>query len=227
MKSLIAILALGMALPAPAFAHPPRVAAPDDQGDAEQLVGVLLSQDAMLQLGGRAFDYGVGQGAVIDPDARKLYDAHPGMKEYVAGKMRPEFQTLIGRELPKLRHDLSAIVTAEMTPGEIADTLTFFASPTGAKLKAQVYQSIGDKPDQSQAEMQQTAIAAAIANLAPEDYPALVAFGGSSAAQKMQLVTPKISAAGQEWAARMIAANQDRLRRIANNAQAEFLARSK
>jgi hypothetical protein len=228
MKWVVAVLALGLALPGYAVAHPASDAvAMDEQADAEQLIGILLSQDAILQLGGRAFDYGVEQGTVTDPEMRKLYDAHPGMKEYVAGKVRPEFQAILSRELPKLRHDLRTIVTDEMTPDEIADTLTFFASPTGMKMKAQIYQSIGEKPDETQAEMQQRAVAAAMANLTPEDYPALMAFGASPAAQKMQAVSPKISAAGQQWAEKMVGANQARLRLVAANAQAEFLAKNK
>lgn len=227
MKSLVAMLALGLAFPVHAAAHPVPAAPIDAQGDAEQLIGILLSQDAILDLGGRAFDYGINQGNVTDPEARKLYDAHPGLKEYVASKVRPEFQAILSRALPKLRQDLSAIVTGEMTAGEIADTLAFFASPTGIKMKAQIYQSIGDKPDETQAEMQQRAVAAAMANLTPEDYPALMAFGSSSAAQKMQSVTPKISAAGQAWAQQMVAANEARLRLVAAAAQAEFLAKNK
>jgi hypothetical protein len=228
MKCFVAVLALGLAFPGYAVAHPASpVVAMDDNAEAEELVGILLSQEAMLQLGGRAFDYGVSQGNVADPEQRKLYEAHPGMKEYVAGKVRPEFTAIMTRELPKLRRDLTVIVVDEMTPDEIADTLTFFSSPTGIKMKAQIYQSIGDKPDQSEAEMQQSAIAAAMANLTPDDYPVLMAFGASTAAQKMQTLNPKLSAAGQQWAAQMIAANQARLKQIATKAQAEFLAKSK
>ncbi|WP_213981064.1 DUF2059 domain-containing protein [Sphingomonas sp. dw_22] len=229
MQSFVAVLALGLALPGHAVAHEgPRAAMPDARADAEQLVGVLLPRDAILALGGRAFDYGVDQGNATDPQERKLYDAHPGMKEYVAGKVRPEFQTIMLRELPRLRQDLGTILIAEMTPAEIADALAFFASPTGIKIKAQVYQSIGDRPDRPQAEIQESATAAAIANLTPDDYPALMAFGATTAAQKMQaVVNQKISVASQEWAARMVSANQARLRQIAVNAQAEFLAKSK
>jgi len=225
---LVAALALGLALPGLAIAHPaPRSGAADAQSDAEQLIGILLSQDAMIQLGGQAFDYGVSQGKVGDPEARKLYDAHPGMKDYVAGKVRPEFQAIMGQALPKLRRDLSAIVTGEMTPDEIAATLAFFASPTGAKMKAQIYQSIAAKPDRPQAEVQQEAVAAVVANLTPDDYPALMAFGSSSAAQKLQTVTPRISAAGQQWAEQMVAANRARLKQVAAAAQAEYLAKNK
>lgn len=227
MKFRIAALALGLALPGLAAARPAPVMAADAGTDAEQLVGILLSQDAILELGGRAFDYGITQGAAADSAQRELYAAHPGMREYVASRMRPEFQAILSQALPGLRRDLSAIVISEMTPGEIADTLAFFASPTGIKMKAQIYQAIGDKPDRSQADMEQQAVAAAVANLTSEDYPVLMAFGNSSAAQKMQQVTPRISAAGQAWAQQMIAANNDRLRKVAGAAQAEFLAKRK
>ncbi|MBC9034420.1 hypothetical protein IAG41_18690 [Sphingomonas sp. JC676] len=228
MKSLVAMLALALAFPGHAAAHPaPRAVAADARADVEKLIGILASQDDILDLGGRALEYGVNQGDLIDPELRKVYDAHPGMKEYVTGKVRPEFQAILSRALPDLRRDLGAIVTAEMTAGEIADTLAFFSSPTGIKMKAQIYRSIGDRPDRTQAEMQQSIVDAAMTNLTPDDYPALMAFGTSSAAQKMQSVTPKISAASQSWTAQMIAANEARLRKLAAAATAEFLAKSK
>lgn len=225
MKSCAAAVALGLALPGIAVARPAPVApAPDARADAEQLAGILLPSEAVLEVGGRAFDYGVDQGTVISDEERALYDANPGMKEYVAGRVRPEFQAILSQELPGLRRDLSLIVSGEMTPAEIADTLAFFASPTGAKMKAQIYRAIAERPDQSQAEMQQNAMNAAIANLTPDDYPVLMTFGTSSAAQKIQQVSPRISAAGQAWAERMMAANDARLRKVAQTAQAEFLA---
>jgi len=224
MKPLLALLALGLALPGQATARPATV---DARADVEKLVGILASQEDIFDRGSRALERGVSQGDLITPDLRKVYDANPGMQEYVTGRVRPEFQAILSRALPDLRRDLGAILIAEMTPGEIAQTLAFFSSPTGAKMKARIYRTIGDRPNQSQAELQRRIVAAAAANLAPEDYPVLLAFSTSSAAQKMESVTPKISAASRGWTAQMVAANEARLRRVADAATAEFLAKSK
>jgi hypothetical protein len=228
MKPLAALLALGLAFPGHAAAYPaPVAAAIDARADVEKLVGILASQDDIFDLGSRALDRGVSQGDLITPDLQKIYDANPGVKEYVTGKVGPEFRAILGRALPDLRRELGAILTAEMTSDEIAQTLAFFSSPTGVKMKARIYRSIGDRPNQSQAELQRSIVAAAAANLTPEDYPVLLAFSTSSAAQKMQSVTPKISAASRGWTAQMVAANETRLRKVADAATAEFLAKNK
>ncbi|WP_448662810.1 DUF2059 domain-containing protein [Sphingomonas sp. CJ20] len=229
MKHLVAALALGTTalIPFAASAHTPVAPAPAPSPEAEKLIALLVGEEAMVRMGSRAFDVGIEQEIAADPQAGALYATDPGLKTYVSGKLRETFVTVLRRELPTLRGQLIDIVARAMTPGEIADTLTFFSSPVGKKLTAQVYQTMADKPTQDQAAMQQAAIQSVMANLQPEDYPALMAFGASPASKKMQEVNPQIAAASQAWAAKLVADNEATMKLLATKAAAEYLAQKK
>jgi hypothetical protein len=73
-----------------------------------------------------------------------------------------------------------------------------------------------------EAQSRQTAMNAAMASLAPEDYPALMAFGASGASKKMGAINPRISAASKAWAARLIAENGDLMRGLQRCAADDF-----
>jgi hypothetical protein len=226
MKLLYTAIALAIAPLAPAHALPSAAPA-EARADAEALVAQLVGDDAMVKLGRRAFDSGVDGRVAGDARIQQTYAANPGLKQHVADELRGEFIKIMLHELPGLRRQLSVIVGAEMTGAEIADTLAFFRSSVGQKLKAQAYASIGDKPGQTPEQMQQAAMAAVMSNLAPEDYPPLLAFGATSAAQKMQTLNPKISATSQAWANRLVAENEARMRALALKATSDFLAKKK
>ena len=224
MKSVFAALLLGTTMIAalPVQAHPV-IQAANAKTEADRLVGVMLGDAAMTDVASRSFTYGMEQQLAGDPATQKMYAANPGMKEHVAGQVRAEFLKVMKGELPTLRGDVSRLIQADMTAGEIAEARTFLESPTGRKVAAQMYRSIGDKPDQSQEQMQQAAMASLMGSLTPEDYPALMAFGGSPAAQKLQTLNPKITAASQAWSARLIAANEARMKTLAAQSAAQFL----
>ncbi|AQR74548.1 DUF2059 domain-containing protein [Sphingomonas sp. LM7] len=226
MKRLLAALALVTASPALAHADAIGQASVAASG-AEALIAELMGDDAMITLGGKAFDNGLEQELAADPKLKRAYDANPGLKDHVAAGVRGAFLKILVRELPALRRELGAIVTTDMTSTEIADTLTFFRSPVGQKLKTQVYASMADKPSQNQEQMQQAAMAAVMSSLTAEDYPALLAFGASGAAQKMQSMNPKIAAASQAWSARLIDDHGTSLRALAVKMTADFLAGKK
>lgn len=228
MKTVFHAVALaGAALGAtPSVAAPLAVAA-DARADADRLVQLLVSESAMTQLGGRAFDQGMDREVAADPKAKSVYEANPGLKAAVATQLRAEFLRIMQRDLPTLRSQLSTIILADMTPAEIGDTLTFFASPLGRRMTAQVYQAMADKPSQDPRAMQQQAMAALMSNLQAEDYPVLMAFGASPAAQKMQTVNPKIATASQQWAEKLVAENEPRMRQLAAKATADYLANKK
>lgn len=224
MKMLVTALMLGSAAVSPPVLAAPQAA--QAQASAEQLVSALLPEPAMVAVGSRAFDAGMEEQLAADAAAKKRFDANPGLKAHVAGVVRTDFVETLKRDLPALRTSIAAILKQDLTPGEINDTLTFFNSNVGRRLMTQIYQSIGDKPDQSQEELQQAASASVMANLQPEDMPALMAFGTSTAAAKMQAVNPKISAASQAWAAKLIASHGPRLKALAEKATADYLAKA-
>jgi hypothetical protein len=222
MKLLFAALLLGAAPPALAQANAAAPAATAPSAEADRLAGTLLGDTAMQRLGKRAFDTGMEQQIAANAELRKLFAEQPSAKAELSQKLYAEFTRMLAAELPVLRARLSGIIAADMTPGEIGDTLAFFQSPVGQKIMTQVYETLGDNPVQSQEQAQQAAMTAVMASLQPEDYPALLAFGGTTAASKMQTVNPKIAAASKQWAAEMVAKNQGRIQAIAAGAAAKY-----
>lgn len=226
MKSFLAALALGATAltPVAAFAAAP-VAAPVADANLDKLVALMAPEDSIGRLAGKAFDAGMDQQVAADPKMKATFDANPGLREQVGGQLRSQFTAILVAALPSLRAELSGILKQDLTASEIADTLTFFSSPTGQKLRAEVYETMGGAPGQSPEEIQQAAIAAVMAKMTTEDYPALMAFGASPAAQKMNSVNPKIQAASQAWAERLVTANRAKMQALAVKLTTEYLAK--
>lgn len=228
MKSFLAALALGTAVlaQAPAFAAGP-VTAPVADTDLQKLVALMAPADAITRLAGKAFDAGMEQEVSTNAKLKAAYDADPALRDQVGGTLRDQFTGILVADLPALRTQLEAILKAELTPSEIVDTLTFFNSPTGQKVRAEVYETMGNTPGQSEQEMQQAAIASVMGKMTAEDYPALMAFAGSTASQKMGTVNPKISAASQAWAQKLVVANRPKMEALAVKLTADYLAKKK
>ena len=225
MKLLLAALALPLAAPlaAPAVAGSVALA----PNEADKLVDLPLPQAQIDKLAHNGFEKGMESELAGDSTLQKQFAANPGLKEFVAARLQIEFTTILKGELPSLRTTLSGIISADMTASEIADTITFFASPTGTKMIGQIYSSMAENPDQEPDQMQQAAMSALMASLTPEDYPALMAFGASPAATKLKTVNPKISAASREWAEGMVARNKTRIESAAIAAASSFFAHKK
>lgn len=223
------MLFAALALTAPIASVPVALAGPVmlQRADAEALVRQMLDDATMSRIAARAFDQGAADTLAEAPEVQRQFAANPGLREHVQNTVRAEVVKAVVRDLPDLRAKLSALIAADLNPREIADVTTFFASPVGQKMKGAAYQSIADKPVPDQAKLQQQAIAAIMASIAPEDYPALMAFGTSSAAQKMQTLNPKITAASRTWTEAFIARHSPRMQELAAKAQADFLAGKK
>lgn len=215
MRFLVAALVLA-GLAVPAGAHPMR-AAQTAATDLDRLIGVLVSDATMLDLAMKGLESGAPP-----PDIAALYAANPGMKAHVEAQLRPEMQRLMQRELPALRSEIGAILTAELTPAEIGDAVTFFTSPTGRKIYAAAIGSIASQPGADEAEGRQAAVNAAMASVTAEDYPALIAFGASGASAKMKTINPRIGAASRAWAARLIAENSQGMQAAQRRAIEDF-----
>jgi hypothetical protein len=219
MRFLVAALVLA-GLAVPAGAHPPRAARIAPSADLDRLVAILVSDATMLDLAMK----GLASSTPPD-DIAALYSRNPGMKPYVEAQLRPEMQRLMQRELPALRSEIAAILTAELTPAEITDAATFFTSPTGRKLYAAALGSIATQPGTDEGQARQAAINAAMASLQPEDYPALMAFGASGASTKMSTINPRIGAASRAWAERVIAENSETMEASQRRAIEDFQKR--
>jgi hypothetical protein len=228
MKSMLTALLLGSATlaPLPAFADAV-VTAPAPASDADQLVAMLLPEDALVQITQRIFDNAVLNESGFTPEKKKLYADNSGLKPYIVAHVKGELATIMKRDLPGLRTDMAALLTREMSASEIADTLTFFASATGQKMMATMYAGIANSAAASEEEAKQAAMASLMASLTADDYPALMAFGSTPAATKLQAITPKIQDLSKSWAQKMIVANQAQLQASTEKATAEYLAQAK
>ncbi|HEX8301092.1 DUF2059 domain-containing protein [Sphingomonas sp.] len=223
MKKLIAAMALSLAGLAPAQARDTAPVASAAVKPIDQLVALLLPEDSLLALGARAFDAGLTEELAKSPRSVELHARHPGLKAHISAQVRPVLIKGMRAGLPELRREMRAIIAEGMTATEIADSVTFFSSPTGEKVRTQVYASVGDKPSQSEEQMKAAAMSAVMASLKAEDYPALIAFGASPAAAKMQSLNSKISAASRAWSKRIIDKHAPKLRVLAVKATASYL----
>ncbi|RYY27357.1 MAG: hypothetical protein EOP62_07215 [Sphingomonadales bacterium] len=214
---LLAALALAVAPLAPGHAMAASiVAAPAKPLD--QLVALLLPEEQLLGLAMHTFE------TTLDRELSAAVIArHPGLKAHVAAAVRPAFTKAMKKEIPGLRREIRAVVVAELSAAEIADALVFFASPTGTKLRTQIYATMAEKPDQSPDQMQAAIMAAVMKNMAAADYPPLLAFGASPAAARMHTVNPKIAAASKAWSDRLLARHGKKLRDIAATATKTYL----
>ncbi|MCH7860179.1 DUF2059 domain-containing protein [Sphingomonas sp. VL_57B] len=226
MKPFLTALALSAAAlaPAPALAAAP-AAVPAADTEVQRLVALLAPDDAITRLAGKAFDTGMDQRIAADPERKAAYAADPAMRQAVGGQLRTRFTSVMVAALPSLRTEIETILRTMLTPVEVTDALAFFGSPTGQKVRAEAYEMMGSAPGQSPQEMQQAAIASVMAKMTAEDYPALMAFAGSTASQKMGTVNPRISAVSQAWADRLIAANLPKLKALEDKLAADYRAR--
>lgn len=209
MKFLLAALALT----APMAALPAApVAAPAD--DAERLVGLLLPEAQLLE----TIFTAVRKDFARVPEFR----SDPAMGEFVLAKLRPDVEKVMRAELPSLRTELRAILAADMNPGEINDVYTFFASPTGQKLQRHLFKAMADHSNASPEEQKRIATEAFLADVTPGDSIALTRFGTSAGARKMNQVTPKISAASEGWASRLLVKHGPRFADLRAQAIADY-----
>lgn len=227
MRKLLAAALMAALAVAPAHASAPEPAAqPARNAELDRLVHSLVPDDKMIALATRSFDYAVESGK-DGAEAKALYARHPGLREHVADKLRPAMRKIMKRALPGLRKDIAAIISADMTAAEIHDVAEFFASPTGRKVYAAALDSMGDKPDRSAGDASAAATKAVMASLTAADVPAMMKFGASPAAGKMNKVNPKIAAASKAWANKLVAANEAKMRAIAKRATDRYVARAK
>lgn len=227
MRMLFAALLIAGATPSLAMAQAEPTTRAPQAGDAARLAGIMVPDAQMPGLIAIGFRRGFATSIAGNPKAKGLYDANPGMEDFVTTKVSEELVKLAAADLPTLREQLTGIVRDEMEPDEIVDTLTFFESPTGTKMRARIVAAMQKQAPATAEEGQKTAAEAAVADLTPEDYPALTAFGTSTAAKKMQLVNPKIMAASQAWSMQLGTANAAKLKAVREAAEAEFLAKGK
>lgn len=217
MKTLLAAFALAAASLATGQAvAAPIVAAPAKPLD--RLVALLTPQDALLGLAGHAFEKSLDR--ELSAGTKKRY---PGLKAYVADALRPAFLKTLKKEIPSLRREIRAVAADRLTAAEIAEALKFFSSPTGIKLRTQVYATLAEKPNLSAEDTQAAVMSAVMKNMKIGDYPALMTFGASSAAAKLNTINPRITEVSRAWSDRLVAKYSTRMRSLAAAATKRYL----
>ena len=212
MKLLIAALALSAPV---AHAAPASVtAAPVQTSDLDRLVLLMLPEQRVIDM----------TLAAVRKEAQRRpeFANDPAMADFVIKRMWPEVEKTLRAGLPSLRAELAKVIAAELTPDEITDIYSFFASPTGQKLQQAMFEVIAENPGASQEEQQRLGVERFMAHIAPDDYGPLSRFGASSAATKMKDVTPRITATSQDWANRLLARNDADMAVLRNQAIADY-----
>ena len=207
-----------IALPAPAIAQ---------ASAAARLVGTIASDQMLVELAGRLFDNHLRAETGLSDEQKALLAANPGLKQYLAEKIRPELTLALKRELPELRTELTDLVERDMNAQDVADTGMFLHTPTGQKVLARIYQSIGSSAVSDEKQARQVAMTALMASLGPDDYGPLLAFAGTPAARKLQAIQPKIGAVSRDWAERITDKHRSRMERLVETATQDFLARNR
>ncbi|WP_333573339.1 hypothetical protein [Sphingomonas sp.] len=227
MKLLAAALLMAVAVPGIALAQTAPTTRAPQEADAARLASLMVPEAQMPALIGIGFRQGFGPSLAANPAGKALYDAHPGMQDFVADSVSKELARLAVADLQSLRDQLAQVVRDELEPEEIVDTITFFESATGVKMRARATAALKEKGATSAEDGQKTAVQAAVAELTEDDYPAITAFGASSAAKKMQLVNTKIMEVSKAWGMQLGTGNRAVLEKARATAEAEFLAREK
>lgn len=227
-RRFLAALSLAAAAPLPALAAPfAGLAAEAPAADVERLVAILLPDQQLIDGTGKVFSNAIADETGLDAASRALFAANPGLKDHVAGRVRSELGVILRSELPDLRGRLATAIVQNLTPQDVRDTLGFFASPTGAKVVQQMYGGIATSGASNEEEAQQAGMSALMASLTPDDYPALMAFGASPAAAKLQTVTPRLHDVARNWGQSLVTRHEARLMAVAQKAVAEFLEKKK
>lgn len=192
--ALAAVIALPVAA-TPAIATPIATPVAAPASDLDRLVLLMLPDQRIMDL--------VTQMVRNDNGARsELKD--PATREFVIARMLPEVSKVMRAELPGLRAEIAGIISADLSPDEITDIYTFFASPTGQKLQQILFEEMGKNPGADGETIQKRAVERFMASMTADDYPALSAFGASSGAPKMRDLTPRVGAASEAWADRLL-----------------------
>ncbi|MES2986692.1 MAG: hypothetical protein V4808_02180 [Pseudomonadota bacterium] len=222
MRTLLAAVALSAApLVASHAMAAPVSAAPSKPLD--RLVALLTPEDALLKIGEKAFDNGIRREIAADPELKAIQAKHRGLTQFVAVQLRPAFVKMMKKELPSLRREIRTVAADGLTASEVAESLSFFSSPTGAKLRTQVYATMAEKPDMSPDQIQSAVMSKVMASMKVGDYPPLIAFGASSAASKMKTINPQIAAASKVWSEKLLAKYSKRMRGLAASAAKRYL----
>jgi hypothetical protein len=227
-KQLVSGIVIAVAAPAAlCSAAPVAIGAPAHSPEATALVALLTPADMVARLSGSVFDKLIA-GDTTSPAAQE-FAAHPGMRDFVAARVRERMLAVLTAELPDLRDQIATRIESDMTPAEIKEVSTFFESATGTRMRKMIYDHMTANPPVPghEDDATQAAVADFMKTLTSDDYPVLIAFGSSSGAAKMKTINPDIAELSKRWGEDVTRAHAADIRAVAAQARQDFLAKPK
>jgi hypothetical protein len=218
----LALLALAPFAPAEARAQA-SATAPSPELDA--LLDLLADGALLREVMFAGVDQEMGNLGATDPEMGKLFAEHPGLDKHLALRTKEVLGRLMDSGLPELRSRISALITSEMNPAQIAASARFFSTPSGRALyrlgamkgmEAEL-KSKGSRADISQVE--------AMRQVRKEDIPALLAFGKSGASKVFEQLGPQMEAVSTQWGEALTKGHESELETAGAEAVLEFLTR--
>lgn len=215
-STVLMALAMAQAAPvAPVVATPPTespaVAARRDK--ALRLARVLASDQFVVEAGDDAYIKLTRDAMLASPDVQAMEKQHPGVVDAMVRASLPVTKVQLRRRLPQLWDKLADFYLANFTPLELDQALTFYASPTGQKMIAQLIARI--RPNAVAAELKknptggvsagalrsdvQATVPGIVGTLTAKDQAVLLAFSRTAAFARIQKIGPQVQELQVAW----------------------------
>lgn len=222
MRAALPSLALLMlsAAAGPVAAAPVTVAEPAAD-DLAQLIDLVVPADVILAAARDGWGAELNGRFEGDEQAVALEAQRPGLRDAYIESGLDEVTTTYRQTLDQLRGDAMRVYAEALTPAEIRELVTFFRTPTGAKLVAAMQRGVIASDGLDSAGLRADGRRAAMDALDESDRPALEAFSRTAVFAKTQ----KVSALIAEVSGIAIAANTKKLGMAVPAATARTVAR--
>ena len=186
----------------------------------ERLADLLVAEKDVIDTAAGNFDQSFN--AVIKARlANSTAKPSPQLMDAIRASGRRETMAILHEGYPELRRIVIDRFRTGLTPSEIADANAFYASPTGRRMNAAATANARGRGAEAIA---QNMVDGVVGAMGPEDAPAIRAFGSTSAAAKMQILSPQLQQASVNWATNLMNANGARLQRATQTAAQTYLS---
>lgn len=204
----------------PVAAAPAAVAEPAAD-DLAQLIDLVVPADVILAAARDGWGAELNGRFEGDDQAVALEARRPGLRDAYVQSGLDEVTATYRQTLDQLRGDAMRVYAEALTPAEIRELVTFFRTPTGAKLVAAMQRGVIASDGLDAEGMRADGRRAAMDTIDESDRPALEAFSRTAVFAKTQ----KVSALIAEVSGIAIAANTKKLGMAVPAATARTMAR--
>lgn len=212
---------VAVAHPAAAFTEQAAAAQNDaDEADLIALAAVLMPEEQIIPLFERAFEEELDQTLSGKNAAASPAEYHA----FAMTSIMPRLREIARSGLPDLRNRAQDFLRDTFTASEIDDLLAFYRSPFAQRLLTAGFEAMRADPTIDPAVASQRAAASVMRNMTAADYRVLLAFGGSSAGQKLRQARHRMQQIGEEWASHMLAENEEAFATLLAEANAAYFS---